>query len=71
MLIALEEEAAIEQEMLQNGRDEISWLKVLSNDIQQPSSDEAEPDVELQVIDRFVYCHPANLLRYVRLQSVS
>lgn len=67
MLIALEEEAAIEQETLQKGRDETTWLKVLSNETQQQSVDEPEPDVELQIINRFVYCHPAHLLRHASL----
>jgi len=54
MLIALEEEAAIEDEMLQSGRDEITWLKVLSEDIHQQDSAEHEQDVELHVVNRHV-----------------
>ncbi len=54
MLIALEEEAAIEDEMLQSGRDEITWLKVLSEDIHQQDSAEREQDVELHVVNRRV-----------------
>jgi hypothetical protein len=52
MLIALEEEAAFEDELLQNGRDEITWLKVLSDDAHQKDSVEHEQDVELHVVNR-------------------
>ncbi len=52
MLIALEEQAAIEDNLLQNGRDEITWLKVLSDDIQQQGGHEQEGDIELNVVNR-------------------
>ena len=52
MLIALEEEAAIEDNLLQNGRAEITWLKVLSDDIQHGSGYDQELDVEMTVINR-------------------
>ncbi|DBA77701.1 TPA: hypothetical protein ACH3X2_008400 [Trebouxia sp. C0005] len=54
MLIALEEEAAFEDELLQNGRDEITWLKVLSEDTHQKDSAEHEQGVELHVVNRHV-----------------
>ncbi|DBB00582.1 TPA: hypothetical protein ACH3X3_002277 [Trebouxia sp. C0006] len=54
MLVALEEEAAFEDELLQNGRDEITWLKVLSEDAHQKDSAEHEQDVELHVVNREV-----------------
>ena len=53
MLIALEEEAAIEDNLLQNGRAEITWLKVLSDDIQHGSDYDQELDVEMTVINRW------------------
>lgn len=55
MLIALEEEAAFEDELLQNGRDEITWLKVLSEDTHQKDSAEHEQGVELHVVNRHVH----------------
>lgn len=54
MLIALEEEAAVEDELLQNGRDEITWLKVLSEDTHQKDSAEHEQDIELHTVNREV-----------------
>ena len=55
MLIALEEEAAVEDELLQNGRDEITWLKVLSEDTHQKDSAEHEQDIELHTVNRHVH----------------
>ena len=55
MLIALEEEAAVEDELLQNGRDEITWLKVLSEDTHQKDSAEHKQDIELHTVNRHVH----------------
>ena len=52
MLIALEEEAAIEEAILHSNSRELAWLKVLSSDVQQ--QDELE-DVELSVVNRYDY----------------
>lgn len=49
MLIALEEEAAFEDDILHNSSSEMAWLKVLSNDVQQQNELE---DVELSVVNR-------------------
>ena len=49
MLIALEEEAAIEDDVLHSSSDELAWLKVLSSDVQQ--EDELE-DTELSLVNR-------------------
>lgn len=48
MLIALEEEAAYEEELLQSNSSDLAWLNLLSKDIQQ--QDELE-DVELSVVN--------------------
>lgn len=49
MLIALEEEAAFEEEVLESSSNDVAWLNLLSNDVQQ--QDELE-DVELSVVNR-------------------
>lgn len=49
MLIALEEEAAIEDHILHSSSDELAWLKVLSSDVQQQNEFE---DVELSLVNR-------------------
>lgn len=49
MLIALEEEAAIEDHILHSSSDELAWLKVLSSDVQQQNELE---DVELSLVNR-------------------
>ena len=49
MLIALEEEAAIEDDVLHSSSDELAWLKLLSNDVHQ--QDQLE-DVELSLLNR-------------------
>lgn len=49
MLISLEEEAALEEEVLQSNSSEVAWLSLLSDDVQQ--QDELE-DVELSVVNR-------------------
>lgn len=49
MLIALEEEAAIEDDVLHSSSEELAWLKVLSNDVQQQGELE---DVELSLVNR-------------------
>jgi len=59
MLVALEEEAAFEDELLQNGRDEITWLKVLSEDAHQKDSAEHEQDIELHVVNRHAHTSAA------------
>ena len=49
MLIALEEEAAIEDDVLHSRSDELAWLRILSSDVQQ----EVElKDVELSLVNR-------------------
>ena len=52
MLIALEEEAAIEEALLQSNSRELAWLNVLSSDVQQQNELE---DVELSVVNRYDY----------------
>ena len=49
MLIALEEEAAIEDDVLHSRNEELAWLRGLSTDVQQ--QDELE-DVELSLVNR-------------------
>lgn len=61
MLIALEEEAAIEDHILHSSSDELAWLKVLSSDVQQ--QDELE-DVELSLVNRSAK-HPLFQQQYV------
>ena len=49
MLIALEEEAAFEDDLLHTSSSELTWLKVLSDDVQQQNDLE---DVELSLVNR-------------------
>ena len=49
MLIALEEEAAIEDNVLHSHNDELAGLRILSSDVQQ--QDDLE-DVELSLVNR-------------------
>ena len=50
MLIALEEEAAVQDELMHKGRSELTWLKLLSADSQQQNELD---DVELSVVPRY------------------
>lgn len=49
MLMALEEEAAVEEDVLHSSSSELAWLKALTSNIRQ--QDELE-DVELSLVNR-------------------